>query len=72
MIDPQIPALIWQSDIEALVTAIQERHARLSADFNRYVVSEATMEFCARIQQHVNACLTQDGYGLLTRSNHRS
>lgn len=73
MIEPPIPALIGPGEIEALLIAIQERHAHLSADFNRYVVSESTMALCARIQRHVNACWMRNGEGLLTprRGNHQ-
>ena len=70
-----IPALVWQSDIEALavprlaelVALIDSRHAVLLANFNQYIVSDAAMLFCARIQRHVLACYERDGYGLLRR-----
>lgn len=67
-----LPALIWQSDIESLVSVIKIRHEKLSIDFNAYayVVSESAMTLCARIQQHVNAGYERDGFGLLTERNH--
>jgi hypothetical protein len=60
-----IPALVWQSDIEALAALIDSRHAKLVADFNQYIVSEAAMALCVRIQRHVHICWMRDSNGLL-------
>ena len=67
-----IPALVWQSDIEALGALIDSRHAKLTADFNRHVISDETMTLCVCIQQHVNALWVRQECGLLgRRGNHR-
>lgn len=61
----------WQTDAEILAALIEHRHEALSANFNQYVVSEATMVLCARIQRHVLACYVRDGNGLLrAKENH--
>ena len=64
MTDP-IPALLWQTDIDVLVAHIESDHAKWAANFNQYVVSEAMMELCARIQRNVSACYVRNGDGLL-------
>ena len=62
--DPQF--ILWlEAEPELWPALITARHDQLAANFNGYVVSEAVMEKCARIQRNVNACWVRDGYGLL-------
>jgi len=68
--DPQF-ALWLQAGPELWPELISARHDKLAADFNAYVVSEATMARCAFIQWHVNNTYVRDGFGLLrARDNH--